>query len=36
VSANGRIFDDATEARAAARGSPPSTTTATSWGDPRL
>ena len=36
VSAHGRIFDAATEARAAARGSPPSTTTAASWGDPRL
>ena len=36
VSAHGRIFDAATEARAAARGSPPPTTTAASWGDPRL
>ena len=35
-SARGRIFDAAAEASEAARGSPPPTTTAASWGDPRL
>jgi hypothetical protein len=36
ASAHGRICDAAAQAPEAARGSPPPTTTATSWGDPRL
>ena len=36
ASAHGRICDAAAQAPEAARGSPPPTTTAASWGDPRL
>jgi hypothetical protein len=36
ASAHGRICDAAAEAPETARGSPPPTTTATSWGDPQL